>query len=214
MIKLFTKIGGVFTDATLWIWQIMKLNWLWIVHILLGGVILGFFPATMAMFSITRKWLRDGIDEPFLKEYHNKFKETFLESNVLGFVYLMVGLFLLYDLYLVTQIQGMLSLISSLIIIFLIVMYLISLFYFFSYYVHFKDTKKNYLLKPIIIAFISIKQNIVIAIGLLMIGYLTYQLPGLLLFSIGVLVSFWVMKVSLNRYKDLENVTNQSVNGG
>ncbi|WP_413376549.1 YesL family protein [Alkalihalobacillus sp. 1P02AB] len=198
------RLGGFFTEASSWIWKIMQLNLIWIVHIFLGGIILGVFPATIAMFSITRRWLNDGLDEPLWRNFHSYYRKNFWKGNGLGWIYSFIGGFLLFDLYLVTQIRGFVALFSTMVILLLLIVYLFSFLYFFSYYVHFKHTFKSYLIQPFIITLISLKQNVLIAIGLITIGYLIYQLPGLIPFVVGVMPAYWVMKISLNHFQKME----------
>lgn len=213
VIEMFNHIGGFFTEASCWIWRMMQLNWLWLSHILLGGVVLGVFPATVAMFAITRKWLQGELDHPMYREYHQYYRQNFWKVNGLGWVYLVLGAFLVYDLYLVTQISGMIALLSSMLLIVMSLMYLFSFFYLFSYYVHFNQTFKNYLIQPFIITLLSFKQNILIAIGLTLVGYLIYHIPGLILFTLGVMPSYWVMKVSLNRFREIQTQPESIVGG-
>jgi uncharacterized membrane protein YesL len=211
---MFNRLGGFFTEASFWIWRIMQLNLIWLLHILLGGVILGIFPATTSMFATTRKWLTGGLDYPVYKEYHAYYRKNFWKTNGLGWIYLLTGGFLLFDLYLVTQINGVIALFSTIIILFLLLIYVFSFLCFFPYYVHFKQTFKNYLFQPFIITLISFKQNLLIAIGLLMVGYLIYQLPGLIPFTLGVMPAYWIMKVSMNRYKEMQLDRKHDLIGG
>lgn len=213
VIKLFNHIESFFTEASFWIWRMMQLNWLWLSHILLGAVVLGMFPATVAMFAITRKWLQGGLDRPLFREYHRYYRQNFWKVNGLGWIYLATGAFLAFDLYLVTQINGMIALLSSMLLIVMSLIYLFSFFYLFSYYVHFNQTFKNYLIQPFILTLLSFKQNLLIAIGLTLVGYLIYQIPGLILFTLGVMPSYWVMKVSLNRFRELQEQS-ESIIGG
>jgi uncharacterized membrane protein YesL len=204
---MFNHIGGFFTEASYWIWKIMLLNWLWLVYILLGGIVLGVFPATASLFAITRRWLKGEMDRPTFCEYHTYYKQNFWKVNGLGWIYLLIGIFLVYDLYLVTQLKGLVALFSSMLIIILFLIYSFSFLYLFSYYVHFNQTFKNYLLQPFFLTIVSFKQNLLIAIGLTLVGYLIYQLPGLILFTLGVMPAYWVMKVSLNRFKEIQSQT-------
>uniref|UniRef100_A0A0M0KCH3 Uncharacterized protein n=4 Tax=Halalkalibacterium halodurans TaxID=86665 RepID=A0A0M0KCH3_ALKHA len=121
--------------------------------------------------------------------------------NGIGSVYLFLGALLVFDLYLVTQLKGIIALISTIVIITCLVIYVFSFFYMFSYYVHFEQTVKQYLWQPFIITLISLKQNILIGLGLTVIGFLLYQMPGLIPFALGTLPAFWVMKVALNRFR-------------
>ncbi|MGM0838310.1 MAG: YesL family protein [Bacillota bacterium] len=211
---MFTKIGDFFTDASLWLWRIIQLNLIWLLHILLGGVVLGLFPATVAMFAATRKWLKGGIDYPMLQEYRIYYKDNFWKTNALGWIYLLIGGFLAFDLYLVTQIQGVIALFSTILIVFMLVIYAFSFLYFFSYYVHFQQSFKNYLIQPFIITLISLKQNLLIAIGMMMIGSLIQQMPGLIPFTLGVMPAYWIMKISMNRFKEMKHGTKHEIVGG
>ncbi|MFC0469038.1 YesL family protein [Halalkalibacter kiskunsagensis] len=210
---MFNQIGGFFTEASFWIWRIMQLNWLWLVYILLGGIVLGIFPATASLFAITRSWLKGELDRPVVREYHTYYKQNFWKVNGLGWIYLLVGIFLAFDLYLVTQLKGVIALFSSIVIIVFILIYLFSFLYLFSYYVHFNQTFKNYLVQPFYITIVSFKQNLLIAIGLTLVGYLVYQLPGLILFTLGVMSAYWVMKVSLNRFKQIQSQSEYIIGG-
>ncbi|MFC7786788.1 YesL family protein [Rossellomorea sp. GCM10028870] len=200
---MFSRLGDLFTDASLWIWKTIQLNLTWFLHIVMGGVVLGIFPATVSLFAITRKWLQGGRDEPFFNEYHHYYKRNFWKVNSLGWIYFSVGLFLSVDLYLVTQLKGIMALFSTVLILFICILYLFSFLYFFPYYVHFDQSFKHYLYQPFIMTIISFKQNLILSIGLTMVGYLIYQMPGLIPFALGVMPAYWVMKVSMNRYKQL-----------
>ncbi|WP_341357116.1 YesL family protein [Rossellomorea sp. y25] len=200
---MFSRLGDLFTDASLWIWKAIQLNLSWLLHIVMGGVVLGIFPATVSLFAITRKWLQGGRDEPFFNEYHHYYKRNFWKVNSLGWIYFSVGLFLSVDLYLVTQLKGIMALFSTVLILFICILYVFSFLYFFPYYVHFDQSFKHYLYQPFIMTIISFKQNLILSIGLTMVGYLIYQMPGLIPFALGVMPAYWVMKVSMNRYKQL-----------
>jgi uncharacterized membrane protein YesL len=201
---MFSRLGDLFTDASLWIWKTIQLNLSWLLHIVMGGVVLGIFPATVSLFAITRKWLQGGRDEPFFSEYHHYYKKHFWKVNSLGWIYSSIGLFLWIDLYLVTQLKGIIALFSTVLILFILILYVFSFLYLFPYYVHFDQSFKRYLYQPFIITIISFKQNLILTIGLTMVGYLIYQMPGLIPFALGVMPAYWVMKVSMNRYKQLQ----------
>ncbi|MDZ5711418.1 YesL family protein [Jeotgalibacillus haloalkalitolerans] len=201
---MFTRIGGFFTEASLWIFRMMQLNLTWLIHIVLGGVITGFFPATVALFSITRSWVKGDIDEPVWTSFHRCFKNNFMKSNALGAVYAAVGGFIYLDLYLALQMKGAVGLFLTILLIVVAALFILSLLTFFAYYVHFEQTYKAYLIQPFILTFISFRQNLLIVIGLTLIGYLLKEMPGLIPFAAGVMPAYWIMKVSMNRYRQLK----------
>lgn len=190
-------------ECSQWIWRMMLLNWIWMIHVVMGGLILGIFPATIALFSITRMWLKGSLEQPIWTTFHRNYKAHFFRTNVLGWIYISIGGFLVLNLYLVSQIQGFFMLLCTVALILGLLVYLFSFLYFFTYYVHFKQTFTGYLIQPLIVTMISFKQNLIIAIGLFVLGYLLYQLPGLIPFAVGVMPAYWTMKVSMNRYKNL-----------
>jgi uncharacterized membrane protein YesL len=200
---MFDRVGDFFVECSQWIWRMMLLNWIWLLHVVMGGVILGVIPATVALFSVTRRWLKGNLEQPIWPAFHRTFKTHFFRVNALGWVYLLVGGVLAFNLYLVSQLQGMVALLCTVAILIGFIIYLFSFLYFFPYYVHFEQTFIGYLIQPFIVALISFKQNLIIAIGLFVLGYLLYQLPGLIPFAVGVLPAYWTMKVSMNRYKNL-----------
>src|SRR5699024_8952222 len=67
-----------------WITKFAYVNLLWFVFTLAGGIILGLYPATVAMFAMVRDWLRGKSDLPVLKTYCNYYKADFFKSNLLG----------------------------------------------------------------------------------------------------------------------------------
>src|SRR5699024_1499262 len=71
-----------------WITKFAYVNLLWFVFTLAGGIILGFYPATVAMFAMVRDWLRGKSDLPVLKTYWNYYKTDFFKSNLLGLIFL------------------------------------------------------------------------------------------------------------------------------
>ncbi|MCL7749679.1 YesL family protein [Halalkalibacter alkaliphilus] len=69
-----------------WITRFAYINVLWFFFTLAGGVILGLFPATIAMFSLIRQWLRGHSDMPIFPSFWRYYKKEFWKSNRLGLI--------------------------------------------------------------------------------------------------------------------------------
>lgn len=82
-----------------WITKFAYVNALWIIFTLLGGIILGFYPATIAMFAMVRDWLRNNPDLPVLKTFWEYYKRDFLKSNLLGIMLNVLLAFIAIDIY-------------------------------------------------------------------------------------------------------------------
>ncbi|GAE32724.1 YesL family protein [Alkalihalobacillus hemicellulosilyticus] len=78
----------IFKIANL-IYTFTYLNILWFLFFLLGFGILGFMPATLALFSSIRGWLKEG-NEVTMKKYFYYFKTNFFKTNVLGIIFFIV----------------------------------------------------------------------------------------------------------------------------
>ena len=67
--------------------KLVYLNILWIGFSLLGGLVLGLAPATMAMFAVSRNWISGEQEVPLLYFFWNKYREEFWPSNAVGWLW-------------------------------------------------------------------------------------------------------------------------------
>lgn len=89
---------GVFYTVAEWIFRFMLLQILWVVFTVLGLGILGFMPATVAVFSIVRRWLMKETDFSIIPNFFHFFKSSWKSANIVGLVMALVGGFLYIDL--------------------------------------------------------------------------------------------------------------------
>lgn len=61
------KLIDKFSVISDWIIRLVWTNLVWLFLVLIGGIVLGFMPATVALFTITRKWARGDLDVPVWK---------------------------------------------------------------------------------------------------------------------------------------------------
>lgn len=71
---------------------------LWGLFTLAGLVVFGFMPATVALFSVNRKWLMGRDDYSVTKAFIQTFKSEFVKSNLLGLLLLVIGVLVYFDL--------------------------------------------------------------------------------------------------------------------
>src|SRR5690625_1946818 len=89
-------MGGFYTLAN-WIMRLAYVNILWIAFSLVGIIILGFFPATIGMFTVIRKWIQGDGDIPIFTTFWATYKKEFLKSNLLGLFLSLIGYILYID---------------------------------------------------------------------------------------------------------------------
>lgn len=72
------------------IYRFVALNVIWLFFVLIGFGILGFMPATVALFSVIRKQLMGEKGLSVFKVFLNFYKKEFIRSNILGVVFLII----------------------------------------------------------------------------------------------------------------------------
>jgi uncharacterized membrane protein YesL len=197
-------MGRMFHEASEWIVRLVWTNILWFVFIVAGLGIFGIMPATVALFTVTRKWKMGDLDVSILKVFKETFRKEFVRSNILGLIFAAIGCFLYIDLKIAENMEGTFSVILYVFISFIILLYLNALLHFFPVYVHFKYSLRDYIKQSFIISIISPVSTILMAAGLFFIGYLIVNMPGLLPFISGVLPAYWIMNVCIKRFKAIE----------
>src|SRR5690625_1006749 len=73
-------------------------NVLWIIFTLFGLVAFGFFPSTVALFAVTRKWIMGEHSIPVFTTFWSVFRQEFFKSTWLGIGLFIIGYILYIDL--------------------------------------------------------------------------------------------------------------------
>src|SRR5699024_12288098 len=118
-----------------WITKFDYVNLLCFVFTLAGGIILGFYPATVAMFAMVRDWLRGKSDVPILKTDWNYYKTDFFKSNLLGiFINILIELFAVDIFYITLNEQLTWTHISLFAFILIVILFIFFVFQRFAHY--------------------------------------------------------------------------------
>src|SRR5699024_8786634 len=84
-------------DMGNWLFKLMYLHVLWVAFTLLGAIVLGFFPATAGVSTVTRKWVEGHRDVPGIRTVFDAYKSICVPINGLRYVMACVGAFFTYD---------------------------------------------------------------------------------------------------------------------
>ncbi len=175
--------------------KILLLNTLWVLCTLLGLGIFGFMPATVAMFSVTRKWSLGEKDIPVVQTFWDTYKREFLKANSFGVLFIGVLYVLIVSYGILSTQTGAPYIISGYIIIALLLLFLIGITYFFPLYVHFDLKFMDYIKWPLTIGLSHPILTFLLLVGTTIIGYLFIRfIPGLLLFVGGAAIAYLVNK--------------------
>jgi uncharacterized membrane protein YesL len=195
-----------------WISRLAFLNLLWISFSLLGLVIFGFFPATVAMFAVVRKWMLGNDEMSIFKTFWTAYKREFLKSNILGVIIVAIGLILYIDFQFVLHSSS--SFVSILYVpFFIITLIAIScVFYIIPIFVHY-DMKISQVIKnSFFVMIMNPLSTFYMLIGSFGICFvLSYAPPICILYS-GNLLALFIMKPATNAFEKINQKSKLLVN--
>lgn len=191
-------MSGLYT-LTEWITRFAYVNLLWIGFSLLGLVVFGISPATVAMFTIIRKWIMGDNDFPVFQTFWNSYKKEFLRGNRLGLVIALLAYIIFIDLNYIkldTIIQ-----IPLYLIIFAIVM---TILYIFPVYVHYNVTFIQLFKNSFFIMMVNPLSSILMLIGFVALFLVMKFLPALSFFFGGSLSAGIIMSSCYLAFQKIE----------
>ncbi|RFB15338.1 DUF624 domain-containing protein [Bacillus sp. HNG] len=185
--------------ASLWISKFAYINILWLGFSLVGLIVLGFFPATMAMFAVIRKWLMGETDIPVFHTFWSIYKVEFLKSNGLGLIIVIVGGLIILDLVFVKNF----SVIQIPIYLFMFLAVL-TLLYIFPVFVHYELKIVHIIKNAFLLMLINPLENLVMIVSLVTVFFVVKYIPGLGFFFGGSLAGAIIMAVCYRAFKKME----------
>lgn len=198
------KMESVIFNFCSWIWKFAVLNLFWSVGTLLGGVVLGIMPSTVATFYVLRKWVQGDLEINIFESFKGAYKKEFLKSNKCGAVFLGIFLFLAFDLWILYQIDAIYATIIYILVNATLFFSVIAFIYFFPTYVHFELSTKDYIKNSFMLSMGSPKETILILIGIALLAYFVKSSPGLLIYFAVVVPGYWVMNILYKKFLKLQ----------
>ncbi|GAM16276.1 YesL family protein [Mesobacillus selenatarsenatis] len=182
--------------ATEWISKFAYINLLWIGFSLAGLIVLGFFPATIAMFTIIRKWLKGETEIPIFRTFWTTWRSELFRSNGLGLlVAAVVGLIVFNLVFVERSGNGFTSLIQIPIYLFMFAA-IMTILYLFPVYVHFELKWFQIVKNSFLMMLISPIENIVMIAGIVAVLFVVKFIPALGFFFGGSLIAAIIMSAA------------------
>ncbi|WP_017797203.1 YesL family protein [Oceanobacillus kimchii] len=206
------EVGGIWGNfywLCLWIMRMAYLNILWGLFTLLGLIVIGFTPATVAMFRVIRKWLKKETEIPIFETFWSTYKEEFLKSNIFTIIIVTIGLILLVDLSFlgsITEHPIYPLLLSGLFLCGFI--YLVLILYIFPLYVNYNLSRWLYIKYAILIGLTNLHYTITMMIVISGLYYLFMRIPGLIPFFSISTTGLVIMGISYLSFKNLDKKRN------
>ncbi|MCM3616539.1 DUF624 domain-containing protein [Sutcliffiella horikoshii] len=133
--------------------NLVLLNLLWMLFSISGLIMAGIFPATAAMFAVLKQMIMEDEDSALIKSFWSHFKSSFIMSNVIGYMMILVGSILYLDIRVLQQMEnGYLQLILASATVVICILYFLVLLYIFPIFTHFEMKILQYPLHAVILA--------------------------------------------------------------
>lgn len=176
-----------------WIMRFAYLNILWIVFSFLGFIFAGIFPATVAMFTVLRKWVMKQTDTSIFHTFYQAYKREWLKSNLYGIVVLSFAAFIFMEYTIINEHSHFLLQFSKYPLLLLVLLFSFLLLYGFPTYVHYEGKLFQIVKNSLLISLVNPFWTVVMVLSLTMIFSLLHILPSLSLFFGASVSSFVIM---------------------
>ncbi|WP_017434259.1 YesL family protein [Saccharococcus caldoxylosilyticus] len=192
-----------------WITRLAYVNILWGLFTLVGAIFLGVAPATVALFTVVRKWLLfSDNDVPIFKTFFNTYKKEFLRANKIGLFIGLVSYILYIDFLYIANVREAFQLAFSVFLFVILVFYAIMLLYIFPIYVHYELRFLQYIKYSFFIGMANPLMTLTMFLSIILLTVLFIYIPGLIPFFSVSLVSVVLMWCALRGFRKIEEKQN------
>lgn len=204
VLKLLNTWNNVLYSLFVWITRLALIHILWVSFTVAGGLLLGFFPSTAALFVIMRDWIRGKTDLPVLSSYWHYYKKNFWKSNRLGIYIMALGLLIGLDLWYIQSAAGEWFTWTRIPLFAFMLLFLLFLFYLFPAFVHFDLNVRNVLKQAFLIMLISPFHTLLILLCLAALFVFMYLVPGLAFLFGSSAYAFVTMWLCLHAFQRIQ----------
>ncbi len=186
------------------------LQLMWIALSILGLVLFGITPATVAMFTTLRKRLQGEDDLKLLvKTYWRTYKVEFISSNKIGIIIIGIGYFLTINFQIISMFHGTTGLLLLTLFVTISILYGVMVLNIFQIYAHYELPSIRYFAVSILFSVSYPLQMIGSIVGLAIFYRIFSWIPGLLPFFGVSLTALFLTWMSSHIFKKKEEAENQ-----
>ncbi|KMY51228.1 YesL family protein [Peribacillus loiseleuriae] len=205
-------MGKLFTVCE-WIMRLAFVNLLWILFSIAGLLVFGIMPASVALFTIVRKWQMKETDIPVLKTFLTVYRQEFKRSNGLGFGLSLGGAFLIFDFLYLRTVHGALQLALLVPLMIIAAFYITTALYILPVYVHYDLKMITNLKNAFFLGILNFHMTLLMLVTLAAIIILILYQPGLVPFFSVVSIAWILMFGGIYSFNRIE-ARQSKVSGG
>lgn len=182
--------------------RLAYLNLIWILFTVVGLGIFGLMPATVALFSVVRKWVMGQPEIPIFKTFGKIYRKEFFKSNLLGLILIIIGYILYFD-FVVLPTGGVFTALRTVLMV-VGLLYAIILLYIFPIYVHYEWKLRFYLQYALLLGASHPHYTVFMGAGLWTVYYVNMSIPGFIPFFSASVMAYIVMKTTYRIIRRME----------
>ncbi|WP_051314592.1 YesL family protein [Alteribacter aurantiacus] len=191
---------GAFSRFSDWVLKMVCINLLWILFSLLGGILFGVFPSTVAMCAVVRKWFM-GEEVKIFRFFWENYKTNFISSNMLMGTLFILGIFIYWNLYYSFYGTHLLYQLVFFFFCIIAVIYTFTLIMIFPVFVHYQLPLLHYIKNAMILSLSYPIRTIFMALGGFVIYLVLLFIPGLIPFFSVNLIAFISMLYAMSIFR-------------
>ncbi|MBU9711172.1 YesL family protein [Evansella tamaricis] len=187
-----------------WIMWIAYINILWLLFTVLGGVLFGAVPATIAMLTVYRKLFMKEMNSSIFHSFYTTFKKEFIIGNGFAGILLFAGLlFYSYVLFLSVA-EGFLFYFFTTLVLLLAIISIITFLFLLPVYVHYELTFLRYFKQAFLIGILNplLTFSMICILGMIIALYLS--VPSMIVFLGVGMLGLVNMKFAMFSFERLE----------
>lgn len=200
MFDIFS-VDSFFYRAGLWLYHFMYLNVLFIICCI---PIITIYPSIAALFGVIRKW-KNNEDVAVFSQFKEMFIENWKQSYLIGIPFTLIGAFLRYDYYLLTQITSVFKPIIFGVLLFASFLFILSLINIYPIMVHINTSIKDLWISSLKMGIYKIHLSIfclVILVAWIILAVNFSFLFLFLFFSVSAYLMYWIAEI---KFKGVES---------
>lgn len=187
-----------------WVMNLFILQLLWIGGTLIGGVIFGLFPATIALYASLRKLKHQVPDFKLFRYFVQEYKNNFKTSFIIGLFYIAAGLLgVVYYHFLNATTNSWLAYTHPFMYIILILI-LFVLLYLIPVFVHYEVRLRSLVQTTFLIMMSHMKWNLPLLLTLVAVSILFIRFSVVFLFFGISLPAFIILYYCMRAFKDFD----------
>lgn len=188
-----------------WITRLAYVNLLWIFFTIIGVVIFGIAPATVALFTIIRKWIFFHDTEiPVLKTFARTYKCEFWRANRIGLLLMAIAYIFYIDIIYLAHVPPEWKLPFSVALLIIFLFYMVMLLYVFPIYVHYELRFWQYMKYAFMIGMANPLMTLIMLASVGILFLILMYIPGLIPFFSISLAALVVMGSALRVFRKME----------